>query len=77
MDDPKFVELKAIRCPGCRSSNAWTIGFGSGLSIGAKRIILDCRCFYRLSLPFYPLELTARAYCTMPLEYDPNRDLKN
>jgi len=77
MLEPKIVKLKALRCPGCNTSESWTVGFGSGLGIGSMRIILDCQCSYRLSLPFDPEEMKNYAYCTMPLEYDLMRDLRN
>jgi len=77
MLEPKIIELKAICCPSCHASESWTVGFGPGLPIGANRIILDCKCEYRLSLPFYYNDMNTMAYCTMPLEYDLTRDLRN
>jgi len=60
-----------IICPSCKKSNEYQI------AIGHKRLILDCSCTYRLSLPFDSKELDKPAYKTMPLEFNGTIKVQN
>ena len=65
--------FKYICCPvdsgGCGQTDQWQVSLGYG------RVIMDCSCSYRLSLPLEITKLSSGMYQCMPLLYDPDSNV--